>query len=551
MTMTSRFFGRALQLPPAQTRNVRVERDLEVPMPDGAVLLADRYAPPADKPALVLVRSPYGRRGPFGLMYGRLLAERGFQVLVQSCRGTFGSGGRLDPFAERDDGLATVAWMRRQPWYPGSFGTAGPSYLGLTQWAIVADAGPELKGIAAQITTSDPAATIYQGGAFALETMLRWVDHAAQQERRLTTLRQRRVAARLQPLLAHLPLADLDQLATGRRVSYWQDWLTHDQPADPYWDTRRFSDRLAAVSAPVSLVGGWFDPFLPAMLRDYAELRAAGRPHRAEPYLLIGPWQHLDQEAIAASVRDSLAWLRAHLLGDTSQLRPAPVRIFVGGVNGWRDLPGWPPPSQAQRWHLHAGHGLGPQPPAASEPDSYTYNPASPTPSLGGPGEPRNRQAQPDNQTLETRPDVLTYTSQPLDRDLEVIGQATAELFVGSSRAHTDFFARLCDVDQAGRSVNICDGLLRLSPGKPPPGPGGTTRAHIDLWSTAHCFRAGHRLRLQVSSGAHPRYSRNTGTGEPIASATTLAIAHQSVYHDPSHPSAIVLPVSNCQATSQ
>ncbi len=545
MTMASYFFSRALKLPPAQTRRVRVERDLQVPMPDGAVLLADRYAPPAGKPPLVLVRSPYGRRGPFGLMYGRLLAERGFQVLVQSCRGTFGSGGTLDPFAERDDGLATVAWMRRQPWYPGSFGTAGPSYLGVTQWAIAADAGTELKGIAAQVTTSDPAATIYQGGAFALETMLRWVDQAARQKRRLAMLGQRRAAARLQPLLAHLPLADLDRLATGRRVSYWQDWLVHEQQADPFWAIRRFSGGLAAVSAPVSLVGGWFDPFLPGMLRDYAQLRAAGR----EPYLLIGPWRHLDQEVIAATVRDSMAWLRAHLLGDTRQLRPTPVRIFVGGVGDWRDLPAWPPPSQAQRWHLHADHGLGLQPPAAAEPDSYTYDPADPTPSVGGPGETRNACAQPDNRTLEARPDVLIYTSPPLDGDLEVIGQVTAELFVRSSREHTDFFVRLCDVDPSGRSVNICDGLVRLSPGNPPTRPGGTIEAHVDLWPTAHCFRAGHRLRLQVSSGAHPRYARNTGTGERIATATTLAIADQRVYHDASHPSAIVLPVSNCQAT--
>jgi len=543
MTVASHFFGRALELPPAQTRAVRVERDLRVPMRDGAVLLADRYAPPGNKPPLVLVRSPYGRRGPFGLMYGRLLAERGFQVLVQSCRGTFGSGGTLDPFAEGDDGLATVAWMRRQPWYPGSFGTAGPSYLGVTQWAIAAVAGPELKGIAAQITTSDPPATIYQGGAFALETMLRWIDETARQERRLAMLRQRRAAARLQPFLAHLPLAELDRLATGRRVSYWQDWLIHDRPADPYWASRRYTDGLAVVSAPVSLVGGWFDPFLPGMLRDYAQLRRAGR----EPYLLIGPWRHLDQAVIAATVRESLAWLRAHLLGDTGQLRPAPVRIFVGGVADWRDLPTWPPPSQAQRWHLHAGYGLGRQPPAAAEPDRYTYDPAKPTPSLGGPSEPRSGLAQPDNHALESRPDVLVYTSPPLDRDLEVIGQATAELFVRSSRGHTDFFARLCDVDPSGRSVNICDGLLRLSPGNPPPGPGGVIQSRINLWPTAHCFRAGHRLRLQVSSGAHPRYARNTGTGEPIATATTLASAHQHVYHDPSHPSAILLPVSNSQ----
>jgi uncharacterized protein len=540
MTAASRFLGKALELPPAQTRAVRVERDLRVPMPDGAVLLADRYAPPGRKPPLVLVRSPYGRRGPFGLMYGRLLAERGLQVLVQSCRGTFGSGGTLDPFHERDDGLATIAWMQLQPWYPGSFGTAGPSYLGLTQWAIAADAGPDLTAIAAQITTSDPAATIYQGGAFALEFMVRLVNQFARQERRLAMLRQRRAGERLRPLLAHLPLGDLDRLATGKRARYWQAWLTHDEPADPYWATRRFRDGLALVTTPVSLVGGWFDPFLPDLLADYAELRQAGH----EPYLLIGPWRHLDQEVLAATVRDSLAWLRAHLAGDRGQLRPTPVRIFIGGSGEWRDLPAWPPPAHPERWHLHPAGRLDPGPPDSSEPDRYSYDPADPTPSLGGPGEPRTGQAQPDNRAMESRPDVLSYTSPPLGRDVEVVGQVTAYLFVRSSRPHTDFFARLCDVHPDGRSVNVCDALIRLAPGKAAPGPDGVIQVQISLWPTAHRFPAGHRLRLQVSSGAHPRYARNPGTGEPLTTGTTLRSAQQEIYHDPGHPSAVVLPVS-------
>jgi uncharacterized protein len=540
MTMTSRFFARALGLPPADTAPVTVQRDLEVPMPDGAVLLADRYVAAGPGPApLVLVRSPYGRRGPFGLMYGRLLAERGFQVLIQSCRGTFGSGGSLDPFAEHDDGLATIAWMRRQPWYPGAFATAGPSYLGLVQWAIAADAGPELKAIAVQIATSDLRAPIYQGGAFSLETMAAWVDQVSHQERRLALIRQRRARRRLAPLLNHLPLADLDQLATGRRVSYWQDWLAHNEPGDPYWTRRSFSGQLPCVTAPVSFVGGWHDVFLPALLTDHAALVKAGQ----EPYLLIGPWRHVDQEIMAASVRDTLAWLRAHLLCDRSQLRPAPVRIFVGGAKEWRDLAAWPPPAQPQRWHLHADGRLEPDPPTASEPDSYSYDPADPTPSVGGPAD-HQGEAQPDNRDLESRPDVLTYTSAALGRDLEVIGEVTADLFVRSSREHTDLFARLCDVDPAGRSVNICDALFRLTPGHPVPGPGGIIRAHVELWPTAHRFRAGHRIRLQVSSGAHPRFARNTGTGEPLATAATLATAHQHVYHDPGHPSAVILPAS-------
>lgn len=276
------------------------------------------------------------------------------------------------------------------------------------------------------------------------------------------------------------------------------------------------------------------------MLSDYSVLTQADQV----PYLLIGPWRHVDQGVIAASVADTIAWLRAHLLGDHGLLRAAPVRIFVGGAGEWRDLPAWPPPSQPQCWHLQAGRGLDPSPPGRAGPDSYVYDPADPTPSVGGPAD-HAGDAQPDNRELEARPDVLCYTSEPLRADIEVVGNVAADLYVRSSREHTDFFARLCDVDQAGRSVNICDALVRLAPGAPPPAADGVISIRIELWPTAHRFAAGHRIRLQVSSGAHPRYSRNPGTGDPLATATALVAAHQDVYHDPDHPSAISLPATS------
>jgi uncharacterized protein len=542
MTIASRFFERALKLPPAPNRAVRVERDLRVPMDDGVELLADRYHPDGDGRApLVLVRSPYGRRGVWGLMFGRVLAERGFQALIQSCRGTFGSGGVLDPFGadEHDDGLATVRWLREQPWYPGVFGTTGPSYLGMVQWAIAADAGPDLKAIAAQVTTSDFRSAFYAGEAFYLETALTWVRQVATQEQRFGFARQARSEHRLRPLWNRLPLRDLDRLATGHQVRYYQEWLAHNADGDDYWKERRYQDTLDRVTAPVSMVTGWNDLFLPLQLRDYAALRRAGQ----EPYLTIGPWRHADQQAVAAWVGDSLAWLRAQLLGDRSELRDQPVRIFVSGAQEWRELPAWPPPAESQRWHLQPGRALAPASPAPGEPDRYRYDPADPTPSLGGPVG-LSGPARMDNRVLEARPDVLAYTSEPLAADLEVIGEAAADLCVRSSREHTDFFARLCDVDPAGASVNICDALVRLAPGRPAPGPDGTIRVRIPLWPTAHRFRRGHRLRLQVSSGAHPRYARNPGSGEPLGTGLALFAADQEVFHDPEHASAIVLPVA-------
>jgi uncharacterized protein len=545
MTVASRFFERAMKLQPALSRDVQVERDLRIPMDDGVELLADRYVPGGGgKPPAVLVRSPYGRRGFWGIIFGRLLAERGFQVLLQSCRGTFGSGGTLDPFGpeEHDDGLATVGWMREQSWYPGSFGTVGPSYLGMVQWAIAADAGPDLKAICPQVTSSDFRAPFYAGEAFSLETALSWVHQVAGQERRFAFARQSQAERKLRRLFNRLPLRDLDRLATGDHVPYYQDWLAHNDPGDDYWKDRRFTGTLDRVTAPVSMVGGWHDFFLPHQLRDYAALRRAGH----EPYLTIGPWRHADQKAVAVWVADAVVWLRAQLLGDRSGLRPDPVRIFVTGAEEWRDLPGWPPDTRPQRWHLQPGGALDTGPPAVSEPDRYTYDPADPTPSLAGPVGLQGT-ARVDNRELEARPDVLTYTSAPLPAELEVFGEVAVDLFVRSSREHTDVFARLCEVGPTGASVNVCDALLRLAPGSPAPEPDGTIRVRFPLWPAAHRFRSGHRLRLQVSSGAHPRYARNTGTGEPLATATTLVAADQQVHHDPGHPSAIILPVAGAQ----
>jgi uncharacterized protein len=137
---------------------------------------------------------------------------------------------------------------------------------------------------------------------------------------------------------------------------------------------------------------------------------------------------------------------------------------------------------------------------------------------------------------------VLLYSSDPLERDMEVIGPIRIELYVRSTLEHTDFFARLCDVDPSGRSTNICDGLLRLWPGHPMPEADDCLKLNLDLWPTALRFLRGHRIRVQVSSGAHPRFARNPGSGEPLATATKLVAAEQLVYHDPDHPSAILLP---------
>jgi len=565
MSLAGAIAARKLRLVAAQTHAITVLRDLEAVMDDGAVLLADRYAPRGAPPGpTVLVRSPYGRSGFVGLLLGRLLAERGLQVVVQSTRGTFGSGGELKPFDERADGLVTLRWLAAQPWHHGLIGMFGPSYMGLTQWAVAREAGESLGAIAPSITASQVHGQAYGGGSISLETAVSWLVMVAAQQRRLGIVHMVLGLRRLPGLWDLLPLGDLPAAAAGYDLPAFADWLAHTAADDPYWVARDHSAGVGEVTAPVQLVGGWHDIFLPWMLDDFAALQAAGR----RPQLVVGPWTHTAPAAFGASLREGLAWLRAHLLNDPRMLSDAPVRVHVGGEGGggWRTLPTWPPPATALRLHLRAGGRLhegapgegaptggadggppgedgppaGGPPPEDATPDRFRYDPAAPTPSLGGPLL-LGRTPIVDNAALEARDDVVTYTTAQLEAVLEAIGPVGVELHVRSSLDHFDVFARVCDVDAAGVSRNVCDALERVAPGRHERGPDGVVRVVFALWPTAHRFAAGHAIRLQVSAGAHPRYARNPGTGEDPATATRLVAADQEVFHDAARPSALVL----------
>lgn len=543
MNVFSHILERALDLPPAETRDIVVQRDLQVPMHDGTVLLADLHAPrDGRKRPLVLLRSPYGRTNPFLSLLSRPFAERGFSVLIQSCRGTFGSGGDFVPFRnEEKDGRATLEWLTKQPWFSGEFVTFGPSYLGFVQWALAPHADAMLKAMSLTVTASEFRSLNYPGETFALDAMLRWTYLVHSQEKPfhqalLSRFTEKRV---LERGFSHLPLIEADKEVVGHEVRFFREWLEHNAPGDPWWAVSDHSGQRPDLKVPALFIAGFYDIFLPWQLRDYAALVAAGQ----KPYLTIGPWSHMSPRAFTTSVRESIAWFRAHLLDDRSRLREAPVRIYVMGVEEWREYPSWPPPgARTERYYLQPNGGLAQQRAVASAPDHYRYDPAHPTPSVGG-AMLNNESGPADNRALEKRADVLTYTTSPFDRPIEVIGPVSAELFVHSSLAFTDFFVRLCDVDPAGKSVNLCDGILRVEPGRYEVRPDGTMALTIELWATAHRFRRGHCMRVQVSSGAHPRFARNPGSGEPLATATKLVAADQTVHHDPEHPSAIVLSI--------
>jgi putative CocE/NonD family hydrolase len=531
--LISHLVERRLELAPPSTRDVIVQRDLRVPMADGVELLADRWAPRSGGESLptALLRVPYGRRGPFAWVMALPLAERGFQVLIQSTRGTFGSGGMFDPMRrEREDGLATLDWVVQQPWFGDSIVLVGPSYLGYVQWAVADSLPPQVKAMIPHNTESALTLEFLRKDAFSLETPFGWGVLTASQERRFALPRMLVQDRRNARALASLPLRDADVAAAGHRVDYIQDILAHD--ADhTRWEGFDHRHRVAQTSVPVSSIGGWYDIFLPGQLRDFRALQDAGRPAR----LTVGPWTHLTDDGTA--VREAVEFGLAHARGEEPPPRK-PVRLFVTGEEAWRDVDSWPPAGYVpRRFHLQHGGALASESPAEAPPTSFRYDPADPTPAAGGVRMVRGASGRVDNTALEARPDVRTFTTPPLQEEVEVIGEIAAEIWFRSSLPFADVFVRLCDVDGSGRSVNVCDGLISLS------GADGTTCATVALWPAAHCFTRGHRIRVQVSSGAFPRYARNHGTGEPHATATDLRAAEQTVFHDPAHPSAIVLPV--------
>jgi putative CocE/NonD family hydrolase len=534
VNLISRLVQRQLGLDRPLTRDLIIERDLPVPMPDGTVLLADRWAPRTggDKLPVALVRTPYGRGALMTEGPVRPLAERGFQVILQSVRGTFGSGGVFEPMRhEREDGLATLEWVVNQPWFGDSIVLVGASYLGYAQWAVADRLPPEVKAMIPQVTDAALTLDFLRPDSYSLETPFGLGVLLAGQERRLGVLRGLMEAGKTRRAMSTLPLSEADVAAIGRRSDYIQDILRHDAD-DPYWAAIDHRRRVAETTVPVSSVGGWYDVFLPGQLRDFSVLRQAGRSAR----LTVGPWTHLSMDGI--TMREVLEFGLACARGAEPPKR-GPVRLYVMGEEAWRDFESWPPPGYSPRpFYLGPEGALAAEPPAAdSAPDGYRYDPADPTPAIGGVRIIRGSAGRVDNTALEARPDVLTYTTTPLELDVEVIGEVSAQIWFRSSLPRADVFVRLCDVDPDGKSWNICDGLTSLSDADQ------VTAATVRLWPTAHRFKAGHRIRVQVSSGSFPRYARNPGTGEPRATATRLVAADQFVYHDPAHPSAIILPV--------
>ncbi|ADP81418.1 CocE/NonD family hydrolase [Pseudofrankia inefficax] len=507
-----------LKGPHAVTTDYRVISDLRIPMRDGVVLLADHLAPVGASRGTVLVRGPYGFDTVVTALTGGLYASRGFDVLLVRCRGTFGSGGTFDPMVtEIDDAADTVAWLRDQPWFGGRFATAGGSYLGFTQWALLTDPPPELAAALIQVAPHDFGRVAYLGGAFTLFDFLSWSDSIAHQEETglLTSLRRRATAdRRATEAVARLPVATCSDEICDGRAAWFQDWTTRRDLDDPFWAPMRLSAALDRVQVPVLLQTGWQDMFLQQTIEQYEHLRGRG----LDVALTVGPWTHLGIATRGSRIvaPESLDWLAEHLAQDAQRRRPQPVHVVTTGSGQWRDLPAWPPPARDHVLYPHPDGSLGSHAADDGATASFTYDPADPTPTRGGRGSSPRSAGYQDDTALARRADVLTFTGPALTEPLAVAGLPVVELAHSCDNPHADLFVRVSEVDRKGRSRNVSDGFVRLSPDETT----GTVRVTLDPMD--HRFAAGSRIRLLVAGGSFPHWERNLGTDADPATSIAL-----------------------------
>lgn len=561
---------------PFPSNEVFIENHVPIKMRDGVTLYADIYRPVGDGRYPVIVgRTPYDVERlstpmyeyPDAYVVPLLFARRGFVFVLQDVRGRYESEGQWQPF--RNDirgGYDTIEWAARQSWSNGKVGMHGMSYEGTVQWRAAMSAPPHLVTIVPSVASTSPYHDwVTSNGAWRLTFNLNW--GAIRMESRVTQSMGPNVEAggpeslSVQNIQWSLPLLDM-QRRLGRNGQLFREWIAHPN-YDEYWKAVDAEEVFDQIGIPVLNFGGWFDLFRQGTLRGYTGMRARGKTAEARQgsRLVMGPWGHypsrqvglvdfgetafVDQNALA------LEWFDYWLKGiDNGVGKGAPVRLFVMGANEWRDEDAFPP-SRAQLRKLYF-HSDGPAnssrgtgrlswspPPSQAAVDQYVYDPSKPV---------MTSDAGLDQRPLERRNDVLVYTSEFLDRDIEVIGPIQVGLYASSDAPDTDFVARLVDVYPDGRAIYIAEGILRAryreSTSHPKwLEPGVVYPLKIDLAGTANAFLKGHRIRVDITSSEFPAFDRNLNTAEPFGVSAKVVRANQSVHHSAQYPSYILLPL--------
>ena len=552
---------------------VSVQTNVRVKMRDGVSLVADIYRPKVDgRLPVLLTRTPYNRKDPETGMY---LASRGYVVILQDTRGRFDSEGEFYPFRnEADDGYDTIEWAASLPYADGRVGMFGGSYVGATQMLAASSNPPHLVGIFPYVTAME----YYEGWTYEGGALMQWFASSWTSGLTEDTVRRKTAALnRSRQWVEQLPADDyrLFNLPTATEVApYFRDWVEHETD-DDYWRKIKVSDFYSKMNVKALHAGGWHDIFSGGSIRNFVRLQkeAPTQEARDGQRLLMGPWAHaatspegkigdvtFGSQAVLDMNATIVKWYDFAIKGQQNEFATAPpVKIFVMGDNAWRAEKEFPlARTNYTKYYLHASKGarsasgdglLSTTSPQREQPDAYDYDPASPVRTIGGRlccgGLPPGPFDQSPN---ESRPDVLVYSTPPLERDVEVTGFITADLYAATSAADTDFTAMIVDVDAKGYARYLGDGIIRArfrnSREKAEPiTPGSIYKYTIDLWATSNVFKAGHRIRVYVSSSNFPRFNRNLNTGEKTFGGTRMVKARQTIYHDREHPSAVVLPI--------
>ena len=570
------------------THDVSVQHDVLIPMRDGTRLAGDLYLPSGSGAWPTLVeRTPYSKASSseIAIESPEFYASRGYAVLIQDVRGRFRSEGDFYPFQDdgwraNRDGYDTVEWVAAQGWSNGKVATIGGSYSGATQYQLTPTRPPHLTTQFVRESSMDYRSEwVYRGGALELAFVLQWalgvtmnnVAHLVPPER----LESRRAVLKgvndeIETWFRDRPLAPCSFLIG---LSDWyNEWLANPDDG-PFWWKWNVSTKFSEVDTPVFHLGGWFDGFLRGTLQNFKGFKDNARSDAARraQKLIVGPWIHGPQniaksvigeidygpEAIVQINPYRLRWFDHWMKGiDTGLMDEPAVSYFQMGSNTWQTATDWPPPdAQSIILYLRGGKSgsanslndgtLSPESPNVENADSYLFDPNQPIPTLGG-GYLGALSGGYDQRPVETG--VLTYTGEPLTRDLDVSGSVTVTLFAMSTARDTDWVARVSDVAPDGLSRIICDGILRARYRESAQSPRLLTpnqveKFVVDCWSTSNLFRAGHRIRVAVTSSCFPRWDANPNTGDAFGSSPFGVTALNSIFHDSSRPSHVTLSV--------
>ncbi|MCW5981712.1 MAG: CocE/NonD family hydrolase [Bryobacteraceae bacterium] len=553
---------------------VRTETGVRTAMRDGVALVADVYRPETEgKYPLLLQRTPYNRKG--AAAEAEAMAARGYIVVIQDTRGRFDSEGEFYPFLnESEDGYDTVEWAANLPGSNRQVGMFGGSYVGATQMLAAIAKPPHLKAIFPYVT----AAEYYDGWTYESGALMQWFASSWTSGLAQDTAR-RKLVSRPRDWVWEMPVdeyrvAGLPQPAD--LAPYFRDWVRHETD-DSYWKRWKISDHYPELTVKGLHGAGWHDIFMKGSIKNFTGLRESSNTAEARQgqRLMVGPWAHAStspegkigdvvfgKQAVLDMTGTALAWFDYALKGVANEYASGkPVVLFVMGANAWREEDEFPPRrARPTKFYLSAAKGantvagdgaLSLNRPEPQQPDVFEYDPGNPTPTIGGRLCCANDALPPgpfDQRPNEARRDVLVYSTPPLEKDLEATGYVRMELYAATTAPDTDFTAMLVDVDPSGYARFLTDGVVRAryrnSTTKAEPlAANRTYRYDIDLWATSNLFRAGHRIRLYVSSSNFPRFSRNPNTGKPTFGARGFVKATQTVFHDPKNPSALILPV--------